>query len=153
MTDLLVQKLVKDRLKKVWVKSHTLKKSTPWFQLKNWKAPAWLGTFIALLCSAQEIPTRTHHYYLSHHSKKRDRQGRHGEIEPGKVQYSTPKFFDRLFLIRAYWNQNLGKDQTLPAFPAVADLTCSLKILAFLDKKFFWNGTNFLSWNKSYLGW
>ena len=32
-------------------------------------------------------------------------QGRHGKFEPGKVQYSTQKIFDRLFLIRAYWNQ------------------------------------------------
>ena len=47
-------------------------------------------------------------------------QGRHGEFEPGKVQYSTQNFFDRLFLIRA--TQNLGKDQTLPALPAVASL-------------------------------
>ena len=29
-------------------------------------------------------------------------QGRHGEFEPGKALYSTPNFFDRLFLIRAY---------------------------------------------------
>ena len=29
-------------------------------------------------------------------------QGRHDEFEPGNVQYSTPKFFDWLFLIRAY---------------------------------------------------
>ena len=29
-------------------------------------------------------------------------QGRHGEFEPGKVQFSTPKCFDQLFLIRAY---------------------------------------------------
>ena len=29
-------------------------------------------------------------------------QGRHGEFEPGKAQYSTPNFFDQLFLIRAY---------------------------------------------------
>ena len=29
-------------------------------------------------------------------------QGRHGEFEPGKGQYSTPSFFDQLFLIRAY---------------------------------------------------
>ena len=54
-------------------------------------------------------------------------QGRHSEFEPDKVQYSTKKFFDGLFLIRAYWKlkpkiQNLGKDQTLPAFPAVAAL-------------------------------
>ena len=27
---------------------------------------------------------------------------RHGEFEPGKAQHSTPNFFDRLFLIRAY---------------------------------------------------
>ena len=27
-------------------------------------------------------------------------QGRHGEFEPGKAQYSTPIFFDQLFLIR-----------------------------------------------------
>ena len=31
-------------------------------------------------------------------------QGRHGEFEPGKAQYSTPNIFDRLFLIRVYWN-------------------------------------------------
>ena len=31
-------------------------------------------------------------------------QGHHGEFEPGKVQYSTQKFFDWLFLMRAYWN-------------------------------------------------
>ena len=31
-------------------------------------------------------------------------QGRHGKFEPSKAQYSTPNFFDRLFLIRAYWN-------------------------------------------------
>ena len=47
-------------------------------------------------------------------------QGRHGEFEPGKAQYSTPNSFDRLFLIRAYWNstetQNLGKAQALGAF-------------------------------------
>ena len=29
-------------------------------------------------------------------------QGRHGEFEPGKVQFSTPKFFHQLFLIRSY---------------------------------------------------
>ena len=29
-------------------------------------------------------------------------QGRHGEFEPGKVQYSTPKILYRLFLIGAY---------------------------------------------------
>ena len=28
----------------------------------------------------------------------------HGEFEPGKAQYSTSNFFDRLFLIRAYLN-------------------------------------------------
>ena len=31
-------------------------------------------------------------------------KGRHGEFESGKAQYYTPNFFDRLFLIRAYWN-------------------------------------------------
>ena len=31
-------------------------------------------------------------------------QGRHDEFEPGKVQYSTQIFFDRLFFIRMYWN-------------------------------------------------
>ena len=33
-----------------------------------------------------------------------DTQGRHGEFEPGKAQYSTPNFFDRLFLIKEYSN-------------------------------------------------
>ena len=37
-------------------------------------------------------------------SKQRHSQGHHGEFEPGKAQYSTPKFSDRLFLIKAYWN-------------------------------------------------
>ena len=32
------------------------------------------------------------------------KQGCHGEFEPGKAQYSTPNFFDRLSLIRAYLN-------------------------------------------------
>ena len=32
-------------------------------------------------------------------------QGRHGEFEPGKAQYSTPNLFDRLILE----TQNLGK--------------------------------------------
>ena len=36
-------------------------------------------------------------------------QGRHGAFEPGKALYSTPNFFDWLFLIRAY--KNLGKAQ------------------------------------------
>ena len=49
-------------------------------------------------------------------------QGRHSEFEPDKVQYFTPKFFDRLFLIRAYWNPNLGKAQALGALPAVTAL-------------------------------
>ena len=38
------------------------------------------------------------------HIKIKFVHGRHGEFEPGKVQYSTPNFFDRLVLIRAYWN-------------------------------------------------
>ena len=33
---------------------------------------------------------------------RRGTQGRHGEFEPDKAQYSTPNFFDQLFLIRAY---------------------------------------------------
>ena len=43
-------------------------------------------------------------------------QGRHGEFEPGKAQYSTPIFFDRLFLIRPIENQNLGNAQAMPRF-------------------------------------
>ena len=31
-------------------------------------------------------------------------QGHHGEFEPGKAQYSTPNFFEQLFLIRGYWH-------------------------------------------------
>ena len=46
-------------------------------------------------------------------------QGRHGEFEPGKFQYSNPNFFDRLFLIRAYWKPKLG------ALPVVAPLRSS----------------------------
>ena len=34
-------------------------------------------------------------------------QGRHGEFEPGKVQYSTPKYFDWLFLITLPRNELL----------------------------------------------
>ena len=41
-------------------------------------------------------------------------QGYHGEFEPGKVQYSTPK--ERIEA------QNLGKDQTLAALAAMAAL-------------------------------
>ena len=56
------------------------------------------------------------------------KQGRHGKFGPGKVQYSTPNFFDWLFLIRAYWfnitieTRNIGKAQALEALPAVAPL-------------------------------
>ena len=49
---------------------------------------------------------------------------RHGKFEPGKVQYSTQNFFDQLFLI----TQNLGKDQTSPALPAVAALKKAFKL-------------------------
>ena len=35
-------------------------------------------------------------------------QGRQGEIEPRKVKYSTPNFFDRLFLLEHIETQNLG---------------------------------------------
>ena len=44
-------------------------------------------------------------------------QGRHGESEPGKFQYSTPKFFDWLFLIRAYLNPKSWKGPNLPCLP------------------------------------
>ena len=44
-------------------------------------------------------------------------QGRHGEFKPGKVQYSTPKFFDQLFLIRAYWNPKSREGPNLPWLP------------------------------------
>ena len=49
-------------------------------------------------------------------------QGRHGEFKPDKAQYSTPNFFDRLFFIKVYWTQNLGKVQALGALPAVAPM-------------------------------
>ena len=51
-------------------------------------------------------------------------QGRHGEFEPGKAQYSNPNFFDRLFLIiRGYWNpKSKDKAQALGALPVVAAL-------------------------------
>ena len=32
-----------------------------------------------------------------------------GEFEPGKAHYSTPIFFDQLFLIRAYWTDFLER--------------------------------------------
>ena len=49
-------------------------------------------------------------------------QGRHGEFEPGKDQYYRvglicPPGWDRVKV-----SQNLGKDQSFPAFPAVATL-------------------------------
>ena len=31
-------------------------------------------------------------------------QGRHGEFESGKAQYSTQNFFDQVLLVRAYRN-------------------------------------------------
>ena len=49
-------------------------------------------------------------------------QGRHGEFEPGKAQYSTPIFFDRLFLIRAYENPKFGQGPGLGGLPALAPL-------------------------------
>jgi hypothetical protein len=48
-------------------------------------------------------------------------QGRHYKFELGNVQYSTPKFFDRLFLEHIE-TQNLVMDQTLPVFPAMVAL-------------------------------
>ena len=51
------------------------------------------------------------------------KQRRHGEFEPDKAQYSTPNFFDRLFLKGHIETQNLGKAQpTLVALPAVEAL-------------------------------
>ena len=50
-------------------------------------------------------------------------QGRHGEFEPDKVQYSTPKCFDRLFLIRAIETQKFGKDQTVAALKSVVEFS------------------------------
>ena len=50
-------------------------------------------------------------------------QGRHDEFEPGKDQYyrvgliCPPPGWDRVKV-----SQNLGKDQSFPAFPAVAAL-------------------------------
>ena len=44
------------------------------------------------------------------------RQGRHGEFEPDKAQYSTPNFFDQPILIRP------GQAQPLEALVAVAAL-------------------------------
>ena len=49
-------------------------------------------------------------------------QGRHGEFEPGKAQYSTPIFFDQLFFIRVYWNSKSRQGLGLGALPAVAAL-------------------------------
>ena len=49
-------------------------------------------------------------------------QGRHGEFEPGKAQYSTPNFFDRFFLYEHIETQNLGKAQAFGALPSVAPL-------------------------------
>ena len=49
-------------------------------------------------------------------------QARHGEFEPGKAQYSTPNFFDRLFLKERIETQNLDKAQALGALVAVAAL-------------------------------
>jgi hypothetical protein len=43
------------------------------------------------LDGASSIKTDLHFY-----------QGRHSKFEPDKAQYSTPNFFDRLFLIREY---------------------------------------------------
>ena len=55
-------------------------------------------------------------------------QGRHGEFEPGKAQYSTPIFwpvvsYKSILIIEI---QNLGKAQALGALPAVATLQCNI---------------------------
>jgi hypothetical protein len=60
VTDFLVQKLVKNELKKLYIKENeqlgfSSKIETPQLGL------ARLGTFIALLGSAREIPARTYH--------------------------------------------------------------------------------------------
>ena len=55
-------------------------------------------------------------------------QGRNGKFEPGKVQYSTSNFFER-----RTETQNLGKDQTLPDFPAVAALKEEVGILTIYE--------------------
>ena len=49
-------------------------------------------------------------------------KGRHGEFEPGKAQYSTPKFLTSCFLYERTEAQNLGKAQALGTLPAVAVL-------------------------------
>ena len=49
-------------------------------------------------------------------------QGRHGEFELGKAQYSTPNFLTSCFLQERIETQNLGKAQALGALPAVAPL-------------------------------
>ena len=60
-------------------------------------------------------------------------QGRHGKFEPGKAQYSTQIFFDRLFLIRVYWNQKSRQDRGFGVLPAVAALA-QMHIVLFSDK-------------------
>ena len=47
-------------------------------------------------------------------------QGRHGEFEPGKVQYSTPIFFWLVVFYKRIETQNLGKDQSLASLAVVA---------------------------------
>ena len=50
-------------------------------------------------------------------------QGLHGKFEPSKAQYSTPNFFDQLFLIRVYWNPKSRQGPgPLGALSAVAPL-------------------------------
>ena len=74
-------------------------------------------------------------------------QGRHGEFEPGKAQYSTPIFFHQLFLIRAYDNPKSGQSWGLPALAPpkfVCDYLCLL-IYRALNKKIFQRVDNFLT--------
>ena len=46
-------------------------------------------------------------------------QGRQGEVESDKAQYSTPFFLTSCFLLEGVETQNLGKAQALGALLAV----------------------------------
>ena len=52
-------------------------------------------------------------------------QGSHGQVEPGKAQYSTPFFLTGCFLLEGIETQNLGKAQALGALPAMEALSYS----------------------------
>ena len=63
------------------------------------------------------IPSKTMlDLQVSNHEKTLSTyQGRHGEFEPGKVQYYTPIFLTSCFLQERIETQNLSKDQSLTA--------------------------------------